>query len=106
MDYFVPDFGVDHEIADSQSHEHAAEGSLKHTWVPKKDKDDKWVLPHADAEFKLAQLESSREPLLSWSPKPKKNSHPVDYFVPNFGVDKDIKTTQKHINDLEVKFPA
>ena len=31
-------------------------------------------------------------------------SHPVDYFVPNFGVDNDIKETIKHTSDLESKF--
>merc|ERR1719284_2382521 len=28
---------------------------------------------------------------------------PMDYFVPNFGVDKDIIATQKHIADTEKK---
>ena len=36
--------------------------------------------------------------------------HPKDYFVPNFGVDKDVLTTQKHISEAEkergVKFNA
>lgn len=39
----------------------------------------------------------SREPLLSWAPKAKKGKYPVDYFVPNFGVDKDIEYSQRHI---------
>ena len=43
-----------------------------------------------------------REPLLTWAPTPPK-SHPIDYFVPNFGVDVDIKATQKHIKDSEKK---
>jgi len=29
-------------------------------------------------------------------PKPR-NSHPIDYPVPNFGVDEDIVATQSHI---------
>lgn len=33
--------------------------------------------------------------------KPK--GHPVDYFVPNFGVDKDILTTQRHIKEAETQ---
>ena len=28
-------------------------------------------------------------------------SHPVDYFVPNYGMDKEIATTQKSISDME-----
>ena len=38
------------------------------------------------------KLTVDREPLLSWSPKPPK-SHPVDYFVPNFGLDEDVLGT-------------
>ena len=37
-----------------------------------------------------------REPLLTWAPTPPKG-HPIDYFVPNFGIDNDIKATDKHI---------
>ena len=36
-----------------------------------------------------------REPLLTWKPTDPA-SHPVDYFVPNFGVDHDIIATQNH----------
>ena len=43
-----------------------------------------------------------REPLLTWAPSPPKG-HPIDYFVPNFGVDFDIKATEKHIVDSETK---
>jgi hypothetical protein len=58
----------------------------------------KWDLPQEDV-----QVDSSidREPLLSWAPKPKKGSHPVDYFVPNFGVDHEIATTIKNTEKAE-----
>ena len=36
-----------------------------------------------------------REPLLTWSPSAKKSDHPVDYPVPNFGEDHDIRETKK-----------
>ena len=106
VDYFVPNFGKDHDIAASQSHEKAAERSVGHNWNPTKDEDDKWVLPSPTIEFKLndddrypvfdfVQTRSDREPLLSWKPKAP-SSHPVDYFVPDFGMDHDIKSTQDH----------
>ena len=97
-DYFVPNFGIDHEIADTHAHEAAASATLKHVWTPKQDKDDSWILPTAEAEFKLVQTESEldREPLLSWKPKKKKHAYPKDYFVPNFGMDEDIAATQAH----------
>ena len=52
-DYFVPNFGVDHDIEHSQAHEKAVSTQLGHTWTPTKDKDDKWVVPTTTAEFKL-----------------------------------------------------
>jgi hypothetical protein len=59
MNYPVPDFGVDHEIA----------ASLKHSaaWEPTKDKDDKWIVPDAAIEFKLLQTDEmvNRDPLLT-----------------------------------------
>ena len=43
------------------------------------------------ASAQAVQLQ--REPLLTWAPSNKK-SHPVDYFVPNFGLDEEILSTQ------------
>ena len=59
------------------------------------------------------RISADREPLLSWNPVTrgeksetsdytygkKKKSHPVDYAVPNFGVDSDIIATQKSYTD-------
>ena len=44
-----------------------------------------------------SRVKVDREPLLSWKPKEKKSPHPVDYKVPNFGVDSDILSTQASI---------
>jgi hypothetical protein len=38
---------------------------------------------------------------LSWAPTPKKGGHPVDYFVPNFGQDHEIKTSLKNTENAE-----
>ena len=43
MNYFVPNFGVDHEIAASTKNEAAASGKLGHQWTPVKDEDDEWT---------------------------------------------------------------
>ena len=48
-----------------------------------------WTLPEEDV-----QLDAQREPLLSWKPVIAKPSHPMDYFVPNFGTDTEILTSQ------------
>ena len=44
--------------------------------------------------------ETEREPLLTWKATAPK-SHPVDYFVPNFGVDHDVVNTHDHIRLAE-----
>ena len=54
MDYFVPNFGIDHDIAATQGHEIAASEKLEHEWNPAWDaKAEKFIVPHVDAEFKL-----------------------------------------------------
>merc|ERR1719329_127086 len=53
VDYFVPNFGNDHEMATQASNVAVTEAALKHTWTPKRDADDeKWVVP-TFSEFKL-----------------------------------------------------
>ena len=32
---------------------------------------------------------------------PRKSPYPMNYFVPNFGLDSDILDTQRHMADLE-----
>jgi len=36
--------------------------------------------------------------------KEKPGKHPMDYFVPNFGVDKEMAASQQHLDDLEKKY--
>ena len=57
MNYFVPNFGEDADIASSKTHEAAAAARLKHQWNPTKDKDGNWELPSESAFFTLAQKE-------------------------------------------------
>lgn len=88
VDYPVPSYGPDQDIATTQKN-------------------------IADLEVKFpesfAQIDSQveREPLLTWSPTAHKAGHKVDYFVPNFGAkDEDIANTQKNIRELEAKYPS
>ena len=53
MDYPVANYGVDHDIKASQTHEAAVEKSLGHEWNPDQDDDGKWIVPTEDADFKL-----------------------------------------------------
>ena len=43
--YFVPNFGVDHEILTTHSNMDKAEKKLKTKWNPTQDKDGKWIVP-------------------------------------------------------------
>jgi hypothetical protein len=51
----------------------------------------------------LSQYEKTFKHELSTS-GPKEKDIPRDYFIPNFGVDRDIITTQKNLGDNELKF--
>ena len=127
VDYFVPNFGKDHDIKASQTHEGNAESELKHEWTPVKDeKTEKWIVPTSSVDFRLndedsmrsafdkdsgfgfeafgalVQIDAEREPLLTWAPAPPKN-HPINYFVPNFGSDSDMISTSNHLNGAEAR---
>lgn len=43
-----------------------------------------------------SNMYNGREPLLSWAPKTPAEHGPVDYFVPDFGVDHEIAATHKN----------
>lgn len=92
VDYFVPNFGLDRDILTTQKNIADAESKYG-KWNPE-----------------LVQLDEQREPLLSRAdhfvtaaktPKSQQEKWPKDYAVPNFGVDKDVIATQKHIADQE-----
>jgi len=51
--------------------------------------------------FVQTDAELNREPLLTWAPTIPK-THPMNYFVPNFGLDHDMIETKKSA-DLEEK---
>ena len=50
--YKVPNFGVDHDIRATQKHEKDTAKKVG-AWNPKKDKDDKWIVPKEDAFFRI-----------------------------------------------------
>lgn len=57
IDYFVPDFGKDHLMKETDTSAASAEGQLNHVWTPTKDEDDNWVVPTEEVEFKLAGVD-------------------------------------------------
>ena len=106
-DYFVPNFGVDHDIIGSLNSLSGTEKNLGH----------KWVLPPLKS---LLQMESTSIPACHSANFPKcvsdaetaadgklqadMDKHPKDYFIPNFGKDEDIITTQANIKNMEAKY--
>lgn len=82
INYPVPNFGVDEDIISTQKHI--------------KDMEKKY------GKWSFAQAEQEREPLLSnIKPANTNPGYPINYPVPNFGVDQDILDTQNHLNKLE-----
>lgn len=56
---------------------------------------------HIALFFGSAQaMRLTREPLLTWAPTPPK-SHPINYFVPNFGTDHDISASLSNVGSAE-----
>jgi hypothetical protein len=115
-DYFVPDFGLEDDIVDAIDNIKSEETRLKHKWTPEQDENGVWIVPEAfnnkSYTYNAAQTtepvsivqkesiqeqEQSSDPICSSAGYPcdskKKSGHPVDYKVPNFGVDEDIKNT-------------
>lgn len=80
-DYFVPNFGPDQDIKDSLGHTAAAESKLGHK------------MSYVQS---LAELNLESDPICSsagcsqYKHKKKPRGYDINYFVPNFGVDRDI----------------
>ena len=86
MNYKVPNFGVDQDILDTQKHlKDALKKAGKKSW-----NGYGWDTVHVQLEEN-----SEREPLLArgavdTAALKKGLDHPINYGVPNFGVDQDI----------------
>ena len=85
VDYPVPNFGQDSDIKISLENTKNAEEKLKVTWNPP-------ALVQAEEEVNV-----DSDPICSsagctqYKQPEGEPSHPMDYFVPDFGVDHDIK---------------
>jgi len=118
--YFVPDFGVDEDIKNVGEAIASEESNLGHKWAPTQDANGFWNVPEAadnssygyntgqyinnsglvqvDAETETVK-KSKSDPIFSSAGNtqykhPKAAAEPPrDYFVPNFGQDKDVKET-------------
>jgi len=113
-DYFVPHFGVDADILASQASETQASDTLNHSWTPTQDKNGFWNVPqpfdnksytYADSDINVQlSADVQSDPICSSAgctqyEHPKLETHPMDYPVPNFGVDHDVLANH---NSLEI----
>ena len=135
MNYKVPDFGLDEDVVDTLEHVKNEEKRLKHSWKPVQDENGVWIVPEPidnnsykyarDALAQTEENENESQPMLAQQDKKetsdpicssanwpcdtvdkKKLGYPIDYKVPNFGVDEDIVNTQAHIKAQEAKHGA
>jgi hypothetical protein len=128
-DYKVPDFGLDEDVVIALKNIADQEKLKKVKWVPKQDENGVWIVPEANdndsySYKSLLQTDSNvnvkhhhrhhhtqeetSDPICSSAGHPcdqnkRKSPHPIDYKVPNFGVDEDIVSTQSHIAEQEKK---
>ena len=117
MDYFVPNFGLDQDIIDSQAHEAQSQKVLKHNWnwssaPTRAEIEDKKLIRWGDYDTQgsLVQKGSSSDPICSsafhpdcigWGRKDK-SEEPVQYPVTHgYPLDGDIIDSQKHLADQE-----
>jgi hypothetical protein len=108
-DYFVPNFGMEHDILATQAHLLGAEKSLKHTWTVPKDDLPK-LFPDAQFSYGLAQKQSvpactsvgcETETAAPTKLQADMDKHAKDYFVPNFGMDHDIVASESNLKNAE-----
>ena len=65
--------------------------------MPKKGYEPGWANTYVQTG---TESETGRDPLLTWEPTPPA-THPINYFVPDFGVSHEIGYTQKNIANAE-----
>jgi hypothetical protein len=108
--YFVPNFGVDSDIADTTSNLAEAESEEGHTMKIEEAADIKrnYFIPNfgvdpdiLDSQSNLAQSETLLKTKMGDDYFKDTKSHKIDYFVPNFGQDTEIETSLDNTKKTE-----
>jgi hypothetical protein len=97
-DYRTPDLGLDGDVIGTEASIAHVEKTTGKKWTPVQDENGEWIVPepinNKSYKYKsLVQLES--DPICSsagceFSKVKPKNTHPMNYFVPNFGADQTV----------------
>lgn len=103
-DYKVPNLGMDVDIKNTQGSLISSEKKLKTKWNPKKDADGAYIVPTATVTLQTeSNMNMESDPICSSAgctqyEHPKLETHPMDYFVPNFGTDQEtVKDNQSSL---------
>ena len=88
-DYFVPNFGVDQDIITTQNNLKNAQAAAKKSLVQKQS------IPACNSS-NFPKCVREAETAADQKLQKDMDTHDKDYFVPNFGVDHDIITTQNN----------
>jgi hypothetical protein len=112
--YPVANFGVDADILATQASIKNTETELGSTFEPKQDENGFWIVPQPFDNKSYAysnrdvfvQLDEQSDPICSSAgcdqyKHPELKSHPMDYPVPNFGVDHEILDSHSALNIAE-----
>lgn len=115
QDYFVPNFGVDEDVKMTQANVAEQEKKLGHEWKPVQDENGVWMVPEANKNSSYtyrsllqtdSQVNTESDPICSsagcgYASEKGPKTHPMNYFVPNFGRDKDINQTWSSLDWAE-----
>ena len=105
MNYPVPNYGPDHDIIGTKASIKTAEDSTGQKWNPKPNADGGYDMPSA-LQVPQGLMQVRSDPICNSSGctqylHPSKDTHPMDYPVPDFGVDHDIISTQNSSANAE-----
>jgi hypothetical protein len=93
----------------TQSHISESEKKLKHSWKPVEDENGVFTVPGVFMAVQTdSEVKSESDPTCSsagcmYNADRGKTPYPMNYFVPNFGRDRDINTSDQSLSWAEKK---
>jgi hypothetical protein len=105
-DYFVPNFGIDEDIKITQKNIAASEKSKGHKWNPVKDGNGVWLVPglvQTESDIKIESDPICSSAGCNYASEKGTKTHPMNYFVPNFGRDREINHSFDSLDWAESK---
>ena len=101
-DYFVPNFGVDHDVITTQNNLKNAEKSLNHNWNLSLAQANHTSIPACNS-YTFPNCVKEAETAAPQKLQADMDKHDKDYFVPNFGADQEMESDKANIAQVEKK---